>query len=98
MEQAILPVVSTRGSVQYRPVIPHDQHVLLPWMAVDELIAGLPPMKFKQKRCAVRIRHAIDTNDVSNASEDAYVPGFGMGSQDGVELCCVGIIGRPDVH
>ena len=57
VQESIVPVVTARGRVQQRSVVPHDQHPGLPLVAVQEPLLGLVLVELHQQSLGRFRRH-----------------------------------------
>ena len=58
MQQPIVPFVTAGRTVEHRTVVPHDEHVGLPLVAVPELLAGLPAVPLAEQFARLVVVHS----------------------------------------
>src|SRR5262245_8273963 len=66
-KHAVMTRIAACGGVQHGPVVPHQQHIGPPFVAVLEFLARLPLVELDQQRGRLGFRHALDPDDVAEA-------------------------------
>ena len=61
-----MPVIAAARLVQHGTIVPHDKHVGLPLVPVDELVLSLVMIDAEQQVIAGSLVHALEALDVSN--------------------------------
>ena len=84
--------------MQHGAVVPHDQHIRLPAVAIDEAVVALPLLQFHQQRQRFGIGHPLDADDIAQRRIKAAPPSLGVGRNQRMRLRRQCRLARPDVH
>src|SRR3546814_4591731 len=93
-----MAVVAAGRAMEDRTVVPHDERVRLPLVAIAEWLAALPLHQFVEEGQRLRIVHVFDADDVAGAAEQSLAAGFGVLADDRVRLRRQRFLARTDVH
>src|SRR3546814_11042821 len=78
VEQTVMAVVAAGRAMEDRTVVPHDERVRLPLVAIAEWLAALPLHQFVEEGQRLRLVHVFDADDVAGAAEQSLAAGFGV--------------------
>ena len=84
--------------MQHRAIVPHDQHARRPDVPVLERCLPLPVIELDQERTGLGLIHALDADNVAQATEQRLPPGLRVRLDQRVGLGLQRLVGGADIH
>ena len=93
-----MALIAARGHMQKAAVVPHHQHLGLPFMAVNKFITALPLVQRVKQFGALIGGHVDDGFDIASGAEKAELSCLRVRPHQGMDMGRLGGGRWPNVH